>query len=124
MHSERLFLQGLWEVLSTRQLAENELKMCLFIAVDGLALFVDANFTMDLHHVDLLMLVAARPDLCLAPALLAHTMEGLTSASCSRKFFGSSLLLHKWFMSHCFCYTDFAGLSFHDCVLRLGCVTA
>ena len=120
MHSGRLFLRGLWEVLSTRQLAEVELRKCLFVAVGGLALFADANFTMDLHHVDLLMLVAICPDLCLAPVVLAYTMDELTSASCSGKFFGSPLLLHRWFMSHC-CYdTDFTGLSFHDCVLRLG----
>ena len=45
MHSGRLFLHGLWEVLSTRQLAEAELRKCLFVAVGGLALFADANFT-------------------------------------------------------------------------------
>ena len=120
MHSGRLFLRGLWEILSTRQLAEIELRICLFIAVGGLALFVDENFTLDLHHVDLLMLVAARPDLYLAPAMLAYTMEGLSSTSCSGKFFGSPLLLHRWFMSHCCSYADFADLSFYDCIFCLG----
>ena len=119
MHSRRLFLRGLWKIHSTRQLAESELKMCLFIAVGGLALFANENFTLDLHHVDLLMLVATRPDLYLTPAVLAYTMEGLSSASCSEKFFGSPILLHRWFMSHCRCYADFARLPFYDCIFRL-----
>ena len=55
--------------------------------------------------------------------VLAYTMEGLTSASCSGKFFGSPLLLHRWFMSDCCSYADFAGLSFYDCILCLDCLS-
>ena len=82
VHAGRLYLRGLWEIICTgRQLAETELKVYLFVAVSGLTLFVDENFTLDLHHVDLLMMVATHPDLYLAPAVLAYTTEGLSSAS-------------------------------------------
>ena len=99
------------------------MKICLFVVVDGLALFIDEHFTLDLLHVDLLMMVAARPDLYRTPVVIAYTMERLFSTSCSGKFFGSPLLLHRWFMSHCRCHAKFAKLNVHECILHLGCLS-
>ena len=64
-------------------------------------------------------MVVACPNLYLAPVVLAYTMEGLSNASCSGKFSGSLLLLHRWFMSHCHCHAEFAKLDVHKCILHL-----